>query len=59
MLSSVIVNATIKDLKYAKRPEEKAMMEPDTLNFKELGPKEHLKIEKYLLMQVSTNRKKN
>lgn len=46
-LSSVIVNATIKDLKDAKRLVDKAKMEPITLNFTKLGPKETLKIRIY------------
>ena len=44
-LSSNIVIATIKDLKDAKLLVEKAKMEPITLNFTKLGPKESLKIK--------------
>lgn len=46
-LSSNIINATIKELKDAKRLVEKAKLEPVTLNFTSLGPKEHLRIKLY------------
>ena len=46
-LSSNITTATIKDLKDAKSLVEKAKLEPVTLNFTKLGPKENLKIRLY------------
>lgn len=44
-LSSKISEATIKELKEAKRLVEKAKLEPITVNFTKLGPKEDLKIK--------------
>jgi hypothetical protein len=46
-LSSNIVNATIKELKDAKRLVEKAKLEPVTLNFTKLGSKNDLRIKLY------------
>ena len=46
-LSSNISDATIKDLKDAKRLVEKAKFEPVTLRFTNLGPKEKLRIRLY------------
>ena len=44
-LSADIMNATIKELKDAKRLVEKAKLEPIVLNFTQLGPKDDLKIK--------------
>ena len=46
-LSANITNATIKDLKDAKRLVEKAKFEPLSLNFTKLGPAGSLKIKLY------------
>ena len=46
-LSSNISNATIKDLKDARRLVEKAKLEPITLNYTRLGAPESLKIRVY------------
>ena len=46
-LSSNIIDATVKDLKDAKRLVEKAKLEPVTLTFTKLGPKEELRIKIY------------
>ena len=44
-LSSDIMNATIKELKDAKRLVEKAKLEPIVLNFTKLGHKDNLRIK--------------
>ena len=46
-LSSHILNATIKELKDAKRLIEKAKLEPVTLTFTRLGPREEIRIKLY------------
>ena len=47
-LSSNISKATIKDLKDARRLVEKTKEDPVTLNFTRLGPKDDLKIRRFL-----------
>ena len=56
-LSSNILNATIKELKDAKRLVERAKSEPINLNFTRLGPREHLKIK--LFTDASFNNQDN
>jgi hypothetical protein len=56
-LSSNIINATVKELKDAKRLVEKAKHDPITLNFTNLGPKEELRINCILTLVLTTRMK--